>query len=55
MLSKEELSVLRHYVKEGLTKTAIAKTLGINGRTAQTGSKFGVAMLAAAKQRSHLT
>ena len=33
MLSKEELIVLRHYVKEGLTKTAIAKTLGINRRT----------------------
>ena len=40
MLSKEELSVLRHYVKEGLTKTAIAKTLGINRRTAQTGQSF---------------
>jgi transposase len=33
MLSKEEFIVLRHYVKEGLTKTAIAKTLGINRRT----------------------
>lgn len=33
MLTKEELIVLRHYAKEGLTKTAIAKTLGINRRT----------------------
>ena len=33
MLSKEEFIVLRHYVKEGMTKTAIAKTLGINRRT----------------------
>ena len=33
MLSKEELIVLRHYVKKRLTKTAIAKTLGINRRT----------------------
>ena len=31
MLSKEEL--ICHYAKEGLTKTAIAKTLGINRRT----------------------
>ncbi len=30
MLSKEELIVLRHYVKEGLTKTAVANTLVIN-------------------------
>ena len=32
MLSREELIVRRHYVKEGLTKAAIAKTLGINRR-----------------------
>ena len=55
MLSKEEHNALRQSVKEGLTKAAIVKTLGINRRTAQTGLKFGVAMLAAAKQRSHLT
>ena len=33
MLNKEEHIVLRHYIKEGLTKTAVAKTLGINRRT----------------------
>ena len=49
MLSKEEHNVLRQCVKEGLSKTAIAKTLGINRRRVQTGSKFCVAMLAAAK------
>ncbi len=33
MLSREELIVLRHYVKEGLPKTVIAEKLGINRRT----------------------
>ena len=32
MLSKDELIVLRHYLKEVLMKTAIAKTLGANRR-----------------------
>ncbi|MDP6496212.1 MAG: helix-turn-helix domain-containing protein [Dehalococcoidia bacterium] len=33
MLCKEEVIVLRHYLKEGLPKTAIAEKLGINRRT----------------------
>lgn len=40
MLSKEEHIVLGHYVKEGLSKTAIVKTFGINRRTAQTSQSF---------------
>ena len=33
MLSKEESAVMKHYLKEGLSKTAIAKKLGISRRT----------------------
>lgn len=33
MLSKEELIVLNHYLQEGLSKSAIARKLGINRRT----------------------
>ncbi len=33
MLSKEEVIVLHHYAREGLSKTAIAEKLGINRRT----------------------
>jgi len=33
MLSKEELILLHHYLKEGLTKTTIATRLGISRRT----------------------
>jgi transposase len=33
MLSKEEFIVLHHYLKEGLSQTAIASKLGINRRT----------------------
>jgi len=33
MLSKEDHIVLNHYLKEGLSKTAIAEKLGINRRT----------------------
>jgi len=33
MISKEEFIVLNHYLKEGLSKTAIAQKLGINRRT----------------------
>jgi transposase len=33
MLSKEVIAVLSHYLKEGLSKTAIARKLGINRRT----------------------
>lgn len=33
MLSKEEVIVLRHYLKEGLAKTVVAEKLGINRRT----------------------
>lgn len=33
MLSKEEFILLQHYLKEGLSKTAIANKLGINRRT----------------------
>lgn len=33
MLSKEESIVMNHYLKEGLSKTAIAKKLGIDRRT----------------------
>ena len=34
MSSKEEVTVLRHYLKERLPKTAIAEKLGINRWTA---------------------
>ena len=33
MLSKEESAVMHHYLKEGLSKTAVAKKLGISRRT----------------------
>ncbi len=33
MLSKEELIVFNHYLQEGLSKSAIARKLGINRRT----------------------
>lgn len=33
MISKEDFIVLKHYLKEGLSKTAIAGKLGINRRT----------------------
>jgi len=33
MLSKEEFIVFHHYLKEGLSKSAIARKLGINRRT----------------------
>ena len=33
MLSKEVSAMLSHYLKEGLSKTAIARKLGINRRT----------------------
>ena len=33
MLSKEELILLHHYLKEGLTKTTIATRLGISRRS----------------------
>jgi predicted site-specific integrase-resolvase len=33
MLSKEELILLHHYLKEGLTKTTVATRLGISRRT----------------------
>ena len=33
MISKEDFIVLNHYLKEGLSKTAIAEKLGINRRT----------------------
>lgn len=33
MLGKRGVIVQRHYVREGLTKTAIAEALGINLRT----------------------
>jgi len=33
LLSKEESILLEHYLKEGLSKTAIANKLGINRRT----------------------
>ncbi len=35
MLSKEEVIVLRHYLQQGLSKTAIAKRLGMSRRTVQ--------------------
>jgi transposase len=35
MLSKEAFIVLHHYLDEGLTKTAIAKKLGVSRRTVQ--------------------
>ena len=33
MLSKEEFFVLRHYLGEGVSKTAIAKKLGVSRMT----------------------
>jgi transposase len=33
MLSKEEFIIMQHYLEEGLSKTAIARKLGINRRT----------------------
>lgn len=41
MLSKEAVIVLRHYLQEGLTKTAIARKLGITRRTVQRYVKNG--------------
>jgi transposase len=35
MLSKEDLIVIQHYLKEGLPKTAIAERLGIDRKTVQ--------------------
>lgn len=41
MLSKEEFILLQHYLKEGLSKTAIASKLGINRRTVHRYLKSG--------------
>ena len=41
MLSKEGLVVLRHYLEQGLTKTAIARKLGISRRTVLRYEKSG--------------
>ena len=35
MLSREGLILLRHYVQEGLSKSAVARKLGISRRTVQ--------------------
>ena len=41
MLSKEGLVVLRHYLEQGLTKTALARKLGISRRTVLRYEKSG--------------
>jgi transposase len=41
MLSKEAVIVLQHYLQEGLSKTAIARKLGVTRRTVQRYAKSG--------------
>ena len=41
MLSKEESIMMNHFLKEGLSKTTIAKKLGINRRTVHRYIKVG--------------
>jgi len=41
MLSKEAVNVLQHFLAEGLSKTAIARKLGVSRRTVQRYAKSG--------------
>ena len=41
MLSKEEFIIMQHYLEEGLSKTAVARKLGINRRTVHRYLKSG--------------
>lgn len=41
MISKEEFIMLQHYLKEGLSKSAIARKLGVSRRTIQRYIKSG--------------